>query len=342
MKPYLRRRQDLLDKVLSMFHKKHLFMVISHFIIPYQDHGPVNRFQEEDSRDLILVSMTKMSLLRKILRTFKKLIMFQTKLQLMGTKELTTPFQQVGLVNRFQAELLRDLILVLMMKLSLLRRDHSLDKVVNTSHKKLPSMEINHSTTPSQDPGPVNKFQEEDSRDQIQVLTMRLSLLRRNNLVSMFHRKLPSMVISHSTTPCQVDGLANRFQAEDLRDLIPVSTTRMFLAGRNLSLLRDLSMSHKKHLSMVISHFTTQYQDHGPVSKSQEEDLKDQTLVSMMNLSLAKRDLSLLKDLNTFHKKLQSTVTNHFTIPSQDPGQVNKSQAEDSKDQTQVSMMKLY
>jgi len=116
--------------------------------------------------------------------------------------------------------------------------------------------------------------------------------------------------------------------------------TRPSLPRRNLSSLKDLNMSQRKHLLMVISHSITQFQHHGPVSKSQEGDLRDQTLVLMMMPSL-RRNLLLLRDLNTFHKRLRSMVINHSTILSQEDGPANKSQAGDLRDPTPVSMMKL-
>jgi len=87
---------------------------------------------------------------------------------------------------------------------------------------------------------------------------------------------------------------------------------------------------------MVISHFITQSQEVGLVSKFQEEDSKDQTQVLMTRLSLLRKDLLSLRDLNMSHRKLRSMATSHFTTPFQDHGLVSKSPEEDSRDQTQV------
>jgi len=116
--------------------------------------------------------------------------------------------------------------------------------------------------------------------------------------------------------------------------------TRPSLRRKNLSSQKDLNMSQRKHLLMVISHSITQFQHHGPVSKSQEGDTRDQTLVLMMMPSL-RRNLLLLRDLNTFQKRLRSMVINHSTTLSQEDGPANKSQAGDLRDPTPVSMMKL-
>jgi hypothetical protein len=65
MRLYLRKRIHSLDSNLNMFQKSHLFTVINHYIIQYQEVGAENKFQVENSRDQILVSMMKLSLSRK-------------------------------------------------------------------------------------------------------------------------------------------------------------------------------------------------------------------------------------------------------------------------------------
>ena len=99
-------------------------------------------------------------------------------------------------------------------------------------------------------------------------------------------------------------------------------------------------MFQRKLRSMVTNHSTILYQDHGLANKFQEENSRDQTQVLMMMPFLAREDPISLEDPSMFLRKLQSMVTNHFIIPSQDHGLANKSQEENSRDQTQVLMTK--
>ena len=167
-----------------------------------------------------------------------------------------------------------------------------------------------------------------------------LSLLRRDlswlRDPNTFHRRLRLMVTNHFTTPFQDHGLVSKSPEEDSRDQIQVLMTRLSLPRKDLSSLRDLNTFHKRLRSTVTNRFTTPFQDHGLVSKSPEEDSRDQTQVLMTRLSLLRKDLLSLRDLNMSHRKLRSMVTSHFTTQFQDHGLVSKSLEEDSRDQTQV------
>merc|ERR1719329_439510 len=102
----------------------------------------------------------------------------------------------------------------------------------------------------------------------------------------------------------------------------------------------EINMFQRKHQSMVINLCIILSQEVGLVNKFQAESSRDQILVWMMMPFLAKRNLSSLWDPNTFQRKLRSMVINHFIILSQDHGQANKFQEENSRDQTQVLMTK--
>jgi len=149
------------------------------------------------------------------------------------------------------------------------------------------------------------------------------------------------MVTNHSTILYQVHGLANKFQVENSRDQTQVLMMKPFLARGDPISLEDPSMFQRRPQSMVTNHFIILFQDHGLANKFQEENLRDQTQVLMMKPFLARRDHSLLKDLSMFQRRLQSMVTSHCTIPSQDHGLVNKSQEENSRDPIPVLTMKL-
>jgi len=211
--------------------------------------------------------------------------MFLRKLPSMMIKVPITQCQVDGLVNRFLAEDSRDQTLASMMKLSLVRRDHSFPKVKNMFQRKLPSMMIKVPTTQYQVDGLVNKFLAEDLRDQTLVLMMKQFSARRklNLFLNMFQRRLQSMTIREPTTLYQVVGLDSRFQAEDLRDQTLVLMMKQFSARRKLNLL--LNMFQRKLRSTVINLFTTQFQAVGPVNRFLVEHSRDQTQVAMMMLS---------------------------------------------------------
>merc|ERR1719440_419163 len=98
----------------------------------------------------------------------------------------------------------------------------------------------------------------------------------------------------------------------------------------------------KLHLFTVISLFTTRYQVDGLVSRSQVDNLKDQTLDLMMKLSLVRRDHSWPQEKTMFQKRHPSMETKVHTTLFQLDGQDNKSQADNSRDLTLVLMMKLF
>ena len=99
---------------------------------------------------------------------------------------------------------------------------------------------------------------------------------------------------------------------------------------------RDLDTSHRKHQLMVISHFITQSQEVGLVSKFQEEDSRDLTQVLMTNLFLPRKTLRTFNKLIMFHIKHQSTATSQLTIPFQQVGPVSRFQVENLRDLIQV------
>jgi hypothetical protein len=105
-----------------MFQRRHLSMVTRVRTTQFQLDGLDSKFLVEDLRDQILVLMTRrfsrrrMHLLDSHLITFQKLPLF------MEINLYTTLFQLHGLVNRFQAEDLRDQTQALMMITSLIRR----------------------------------------------------------------------------------------------------------------------------------------------------------------------------------------------------------------------------
>merc|ERR1719443_2381280 len=110
---------------LSTSQMLHLSMVINHFTILCQAAGPESKFQADSLRDQTLASMMKMSLRRKNkkFKTFNKLIMFLKSHLFTVISLFTTQYQVDGLVSKSQVDNLKDQILDLMMKLSLVRRD---------------------------------------------------------------------------------------------------------------------------------------------------------------------------------------------------------------------------
>jgi len=106
-------------------------------------------------------------------------------------------------------------------------------------------------------------------------------------------------------------------------------------------LIKVRNMFQKKHQSMEINLSITQWQAAGQDSKSQADNLRDQTLVLMMKVSSARGDLSPLKALSMFQKKHQSMEINLSITQCQVAGPVNKFQVDNLKDQTRVSMMIL-
>ena len=151
------------------------------------------------------------------------------------------------------------------------------------------------------------------------------------------------MEISLSTTQSQVAGLVNKFQVENLRDLILVSMMKQSSAKRrDLSLQKVKNMFLKRPQFMVTRVHTTLSQLDGQVNKSQVESLKDLTLVLMTKLSSAKKELSSTKVKNMFQKKPLSTAIKVRIIQFQLVGLENRFQVENLRDQIQVSMMKLY
>jgi len=272
--------------------------------------------------------------------------MFQTLPLSTVINLFTTRFQAVGPVNRFLVEGLKDLIQDLTMKLYLARRDHSLPKEKTTFQRKLPSMEIKVRTTLFQLDGQDNRFLVEDLKDLIQDLTMKLFLARRDHSLpkekTTFQRKLPSMEIKVRTTLFQPDGQDNRFLVEDLKDQTLALMTKQFSEEEDLSLTKEKNMFQKKHQSMEINLYTIPFQEAGQDSRSQVDNLKDQTLVLMTKQFSEEEDLSLTKEKNMFQKKHQSMVINHFTIQCQVDGLDSKFQEEDLKGQTLVLMMKQF
>ena len=139
-----------------------------------------------------------------------------------------------------------------------------------------PSTEINPCTIQFQAAGRGSRSREENSRDQTPASMMRVFSLRRD--LNTFLKLLPFMVINHFTTPCPVDGVVNRSQADNLRDLILALMTRLFWVKR------DPNMSQKLHRWMETNLSTIQFQPDGPDNKFQEDSSRDPTLVSMMKL----------------------------------------------------------
>jgi hypothetical protein len=205
---------------------------------------------------------------------------------------------------------------------------------------------INLFTTQFQAVGPVNRFLVEGLKDLIQDLTMKLFLARRDLSLpkekTTFQRKLPSMEIKVRTTLFQPDGQDNRFLVEDLKDQTLALMTKQFSEEEDLSLTKVKNMFLKKHQSMEINLYTIPFQEAGQDSRSQVDNLKDQTLVLMTKQFSEEKDLSLTKEKNMFQKKHQSMVINHFTIQCQVDGLDSKFQEEDLKGQTLVLMMKQF
>jgi len=83
------------------------------------------------------------------------------------------------------------------------------------------------------------------------------------------------MVISHFITQSQEVGLVSKFQEEDSRDLTQVLMTNLFLPRKTLRTFNKLIMFHIKHQSMATSQLTIPFQQVGPVSRFQVENLKD-------------------------------------------------------------------
>ena len=91
----------------------------------FQVAGLANRFRVDSLRDQTLDLMTKQFSARKDHSSLKIKSMFLRKHQSMVTKVLTTQSHQAGLVNRFQADNLRDRTLASTMKQFFAREDHS-------------------------------------------------------------------------------------------------------------------------------------------------------------------------------------------------------------------------
>merc|ERR1711957_290234 len=158
--------------------------------------------------------------------------------------------------------------------------------------RRLRSMMIREPTTLYQVVGLDSRFPAEDSRDQTLVLMMNQFSAKRklNPFPNMFQRKLPSMMIKVHTTLFQLDGLDNKFQAEDSRDQTLVLMMKQFSARRKLNPF--LNMFQRRLRSMTIREPTTLYQVVGLDSRFPAEDSRDQTLVLMMNQFSAKRKLN--------------------------------------------------
>ena len=157
----------------------------------------------------------------------------------------------------------------------------------------------------------------------------------------MFQRRLLSMVTNHFTIPFQEDGPDNKFQEDNSKDQTLVSMMKQFSVRRDHSSVKESNMFLRKHPSTEINHCTTLSQEDGPVSKFQVDNSKDQTLVSMMKLFLARKNPSSPRDLNMFQKKPQFMEINHCTTLFQEDGLVNKFQEDNLKDQILASMMRL-
>jgi len=121
----------------------------------------------------------------------------------------------------------------------------------------------------------------------------------------------------------------SRFLVESLRDLILDWMMRPSLRRKEVK----PSTFQRKHRSMVINHSTI-LMEVSADSKSQEENLRDQTLVWMMRPSLRRKEV----ELSMFQKKHRSTVTNLFIIRMVVSAD-SKSQEENLRDQILVWMM---
>jgi len=154
----------------------------------------------------------------------------------------------------------------------------------------------------------------------------------------MFLRKLPSTMIKVPITQCQVDGLVNKFPAEDSRDQTLVLMMKQFSAKRKLNPFPN--MFQRKLPSMMIKVHTTLFQLDGLDNKFQAEDSRDQTLVLMMKQFSARRKRNPL--LNMFQRRLQSMTIREPTTLYQVVGLDSRFQAEDLRDQTLVLMMKQF
>jgi hypothetical protein len=215
----------------------------------------------------------------------------------------TIQFQQDGQDSKYQADSLRDQTLVLMTRMFSRRRIvHLLAKNLNTFQMSLQFTAINHSTIQFQEVGPESKYQEDSLRDQIQALMMKMSFRRR-------------VKVKYQRT----NGLEHH-----------LSTYQML------------------HLSMVINHFTILCQVAGQESKFQADSLRDQTQALMMKMSFKRRvkvkyqrTNGLEHHLNMCQMLHQSMVISLFTTRYQVDGQESKFQADSSRDQTLVSMMKM-
>lgn len=157
--------------------------------------------------------MMKVFLLRRDLNMFLRLHLF------MVISPFTTQCQEDGVDSRFQADSLRDLILVSMMKLCWVRKDR------NMFLKLRQFTATNHFTTPFQGDGVVNKSQVEHLKDPILALMTRLFWVKRN--LSMFQKSHLYMEINLYTTQFQQVGLANKFQEDNSRDQTLVWMTKL-------------------------------------------------------------------------------------------------------------------
>ena len=93
-------------------------MEINLCITQFQEDGPDNKSQADNSRDQTLVLMMKQSSEKGNLSPAKALSMFQMLHPSMVTNLSITQFQAAGPVNKFQVDNLKDQTRVSMMRLS--------------------------------------------------------------------------------------------------------------------------------------------------------------------------------------------------------------------------------
>jgi len=98
-------------------------------------------------------------------------------------------------------------------------------------------------------------------------------------------------VINLYTIRFQVDGLENRSQADNLKDQIQDLMMKPFLARKDHSLPNRKTTFQRRLQSMVTRVHTTLSQLDGLDNKFQADNSRDLTLVLMMKLFSAKRDL---------------------------------------------------
>lgn len=294
-----RRIAHLLARMLITFQTKLQFMAINHSTIQFQVLGQVNRFRVDNLRDQIQALTMTLFLIRRKVR-HKRMIGWEHHLSTsqmlhlsMVINHFTILCQAAGPESKFQVDSLRDQTLASMMKMSLRRKNQkfkTFNKLIMFLKSHLFTV-ISLFTTQYQVDGLVSKSQVDNLKDQILDLMMKLSLVRRDQDHSwppektMFQKRHPSMEIKVHTTLFQLDGLDNKFQADNSRDLTLVLMMKLFSAKKDLSLIKEKNMFQKKHRSMEINLCIIPWQAAGPVNRFQVDNLKDQTRVSMMKLS---------------------------------------------------------